>query len=67
MQTSHSTLSRWSMNSVGTKHVQSQSMIPSTRDVVILEKTGQCTCAVVKVPESLCQFVQDSAIRVRLG
>ena len=34
---------------------------------MILKTTGQCTGAVVKVPESLCQFVEDSATRVRLS
>ena len=34
---------------------------------MFVETTGQCTCAVVKIPESLCQFVEDSATRVRLG
>ena len=34
-------------------------------DVLFLQTTGQCTC--VKVPEVLCQFVQSSATRARLG
>ena len=36
------------------------------RDVVVLKTTGQCLRAVVKVPESLCQF-EDSATRIRLS
>ena len=36
-----------------------------TRDIAILKTTGQCTSAVVKVPESLCQFVEDFTIQVR--
>ena len=33
---------------------------------MVLKTTGQCLRAVVKVPESLCQF-EDSATRVRLS
>ena len=36
-----------------------------TRDIAILKTTGQCTSADVKVPESLCKFVEDFAIQVR--
>ena len=35
-----------------------------TSDVAILKTTGQCTSAVVKVPESLCKFVENFAIQV---
>ena len=37
----------------------------TTRDIAILKTTGQCTSAVVKVAESLCQFVEDFTIQVR--
>ena len=38
-----------------------------TGDVVFLKTTGRYTGAVMKVPESFCQFVLSSATRARLG
>ena len=37
-----------------------------TSDVASLETLGQCTCAFMKVPESFCQFIENSTIRVWL-
>ena len=40
-------------------------LICLTSDIASLETTGQCTSAVMKVPESLYEFVEDFAIQVR--
>ena len=44
---------------------RSYSCLFFTRDIANLKTTGQCTSAVVKVPESFCQFVEDFTIQVR--
>ena len=44
----------------------SHTQVCLTSDIASLKTIGQCTSALVKVPGSLCQFIKDSRVRVRL-